>query len=501
MSTMVTRRFFIGGAVSFGALAGCGLLRRPHSFKVGETPRLRFGVVSDVHVRLAMDRVSLFEGYDTTTFERALVWFRDQGVDAVMLCGDMADKGFHEELSAVAAAWWKVFPDDRAPDGRHVERLFVTGNHDWEGWRYQDYGRKIFPDARELDRHKLSLDYVGWWRKAFHEDYARIFRRAVKGYDFVGAQWDGAGYRGSDEIGVRGVPEFFAAHGKSFDPSKPFFFFQHPHPKNTCYGPWAWGHDDGETTRALSPFANAIAFSGHSHYSLTDERSIWQGAFTSVGASSLRYGVMTAEPIGIGGYENSHAPDKTLDRFKLMERIHGSDCRQGMLVSVYDDCVTYARREFLTGDALGDLWVQPLSAADSKPFAFAAHAARCTAPEFPAGAKVTCREIVARTRGPDAKQKAQGVDFPSVEKAALEIAFPAATEAGRVFDYEVSCGGKRKFVVAEGFNFARTNPRARRPMTCVFGKDELSTGCLSVKVTPRNSFFRRGAALHCEIQI
>lgn len=88
MSTMVTRRFFIGGAVSFGALAGCGLLRRPHSFKVGETPRLRFGVVSDVHVRLAMDRVSLFEGYDTTTFERALVWFRDQGVDAVMLCGD-----------------------------------------------------------------------------------------------------------------------------------------------------------------------------------------------------------------------------------------------------------------------------------------------------------------------------------------------------------------------------------------------------------------------------
>ena len=49
----------------------------------------------------------------------------------------------------------------------------------------------------------------------------------------------------------------------------------------------AWGHDKGIATKTLSNYPNAIAFSGHSHYSLTDERSIWQGAFTSIGQSSL----------------------------------------------------------------------------------------------------------------------------------------------------------------------------------------------------------------------
>jgi hypothetical protein len=79
-----------------------------------------------------------------------------------------------------------------------------------------------------------------------------------------------------------------AKDGKKIDPSLPFFYVQHPHLKDTCYGPWAWGHDAGITTKTLSAYPNAIAFSGHSHYSLTDERTIWQGAFTSVGTGSFR---------------------------------------------------------------------------------------------------------------------------------------------------------------------------------------------------------------------
>ena len=45
----ISRRFFIGGAASFGAFGGCRFLAAP-GFKAGETPRLRFGVVSDIHI-------------------------------------------------------------------------------------------------------------------------------------------------------------------------------------------------------------------------------------------------------------------------------------------------------------------------------------------------------------------------------------------------------------------------------------------------------------------
>ena len=69
-------------------------------------------------------------------FRETLEWFRDQGVDGVTISGDLADCGFVEELEEVGRVWRSVFPDDKAPDGRHVERLFVYGNHDWEGFKY-----------------------------------------------------------------------------------------------------------------------------------------------------------------------------------------------------------------------------------------------------------------------------------------------------------------------------------------------------------------------------
>ena len=51
-------------------------------------------------------------------------------------------------------------------------------------------------------------------------------------------------------------------------------------------------------TDTLSAYPNAVAFSGHSHWTLNDERSIWQGAFTAVSVPSLSCtGVMD-------GYEN-----------------------------------------------------------------------------------------------------------------------------------------------------------------------------------------------------
>ena len=45
-----------------------------------------------------------------------------------------AEWEYVEELEAVAEAWYRVFPNDRAPDGRTVEKVFVYGNHDWQGW-------------------------------------------------------------------------------------------------------------------------------------------------------------------------------------------------------------------------------------------------------------------------------------------------------------------------------------------------------------------------------
>ena len=507
MSTNISRRWFIGGLASFGAFGGNRIFcAHAGTFDQGR-PNLTFGVVSDVHVRLNVSGEGFSKDHDTSTFIHTLEWFRAQNVDAVMIVGDIADKGLVKELQFVADAWQKVFPNDKAPDGRHVQRLFVYGNHDYDGFNYGGYAKKLWPDDAERAKNVLRTDLKGNWEKIFNEPFSPIMNWEVNGYTFVGGHWTASKCHGSEETGIAGVEEFFAAHKDLLDPKKPFFYFQHPHPKDTCYGSWAWGHDDGRATRALTPFPNAIAFSGHSHTTLTHDQSIWQGAFTSLGTSSLRYtGGAYARTRYPEGYENGGGT-AAFDPYKTTPA-YGStmDGRQGLLVRVYASHVTFTRREFVYDQSLGEDWVLPLPAAEAKPFAFAEHAKRSIAPEFPAGATLLVSRARAKNRGMAKKGKAPAV--PQEDKDVFVLDFPAATASkGRAFEYEIVAapknGGKKvkRYLMAEGYNMSPDNPRAHRPLTCRIAADQLpqnETFCFAVR--PVNSLGKTGVPIVSEWQ-
>ena len=509
---MTRREFFIGGASAFGALGAFGGSRffAAAGLKEGVIPKLRFGVVSDIHILRvgATEKMAAFG--NNLTFKHTLEWFRSQNVDAVVIAGDMADKGMDVNLMAVSEAWYSVFPDDKYPDGRKIEKVFVNGNHDWEGYKYGDAAAKAFPDKTERVKHILRNDMASWWEKAFHEPYAPIYQKTINGYTFIGAHWDMGGFGG--EVGKRvyafgRIRDFLAANGKKIDPALPFFYVQHPHPKDTCYGAWAWGHDKGEVTKTLSAYQNAIAFSGHSHYSLTDERSIWQGAFTSVGTSSLRYTGLPYDAHAPLGHENTRAVGKDAwrnDAVKMMGKIGKAsctgECRQGMLWSVYDDCIVVKRREFLSGFDLGDDWVLPLPVAESKPFAFAERAKKFSAPQFPANAKIEVKSVKAKNRGGKSADGKQIV--ASVAKDAFKVVVPpvVADKNARLFELEFTAeaadGAKRsKLVIAVGFNHALDHQAAKARQSCVFAKEELGSGDVRFTVTPMNCFGARGKPL------
>ena len=375
----MTRRSF-GGMAFAGAFAAA---LKPLRGAAAESPcRLRLGVLSDIHVP------SMEEGGH---FRKALKWFDSQKVDGVAISGDLGFKGLVSELKCVADIWYEVFPNDRRSDGGHVEKLFVTGNHDVDGYFYHhpEFPKVKFPVDEESAKESFVCNRERVWEELFHETYETVKVKEVKGYKFVLFHWfahlasDICSERWTAEppdtpfynalrYEHRKLDEFFATRGAELKGDKPFFYFQHPHPKNTCYGTWAWGSDNGSATKNLSAYSNAVAFSGHSHYSLTDERSIWQGAFTSLGTSSLRYTGFTAmsEP---QGYENGSSRQREkYDPYKIMRKFSTYDGRQGMLVSVYDDRIVFARREFVYNTSLGEDWVLPLPAAESKPWAHAA---------------------------------------------------------------------------------------------------------------------------------
>lgn len=447
---MMTRKSFLCGAAAFAAVrpwrvfAATGAARPITLDIAGATPDLRFGVVSDVHVREAAGL------YGTEALVKAFTWFRDQGADGIVIAGDMADHGLVSQLQCVADAWNRVFPDGRGLGGRPVEKLFIYGNHDIEGFRYS----KLTPPPDAL----IATDRAAAWERAFGEPYAPIWKKTVRGYTFIGAHWDGW-------KGVPSIEPYLKEHAADLRGDRPFFYIQHPHPKGTCHGDWAWGQDDGFATRALSPFPNAIAFSGHSHHPLVDERAIWQGAFTSIGTASLRY----IDPV----YGRENAGPSALDDLRQMALVDRFSGKEGLLVSVYSGRVVVRRRDIVNDGDLGPDWVIPLPATEPKPFDFAARGASAVPPEFPAGAKVV-------VRGPF-----DGKDRKGRAVRQIEVSFPAATAGDgrpRAYDYEVAAeveeSGARRIARSKRVyspTYFLTPAREAGTVRCVFSLDELGT--------------------------
>ena len=501
----LSRRGFIGGFAAFGAFAGC---RSGFLAAEGERPLLRFGVVSDVHVRLAEGGKGLADGYDTGTLEKAFAYFRDRGADAVMIAGDMADNGLLGELKAVADAWYRVFPDDRAPDGRRVERLFVFGNHDSFGLKN---GKSVFADEATLRSEAIEVDPRRAWDVCFHEEWRPYFVKNVKGFDFFCSHWEpGIWCNGIAETGSSGCADAFGDLMAKCDPSRPFFYVQHSHPRDTVYGKCAWGVDDGTATRLLSRFPQAVSFSGHSHEPLTNEKSIWRGAFTSVATGSLRYLAAGAvwNLARTAGYENGpcnyylpgvRRKDRPgykarYDAPKMMpSELSRHDIRVGQLVSVYGDRIVFEKREFVSGLSLGDDWIVERPA---KPRSFASRASAVRPAEFPAGSELRVVRTTAKTRG----LKDPRIDVPSVSKPALGLAFPSATVGGHVAEYEISAvgGGGVRYdtrICAVGGLYPRSHENFAKAVGATIPLDAIPEGASTVCVTPLDSFGQAGRAI------
>lgn len=429
-------------------------------------PRLRMGVLSDVHVRAPGTE---------SIIEKAFAYFREREVDAVLLAGDIADKGLKDEFRRFADTWYKVFPD-----GCGVKQLFVYGNHDWEGWCYGL--KKDAPVPPELaPENRISSDPAANWRDCLHEDYAPIMLKEVCGYKFVLCQ--------TKELRREDWEPFVARHGAALKTVPLFFYVQHYHLKGTCSAPWVWGQDTGYSTEALSRFPNCVAFSGHSHTPLTDERTIRQGdfGFTSVGTASLRY------LVPFGGRENTvpFAERRTASEGKQMPdmlKTVAQSAHHGQVVTVYGDRITFECIDFETLTPLCATRTMPLG--DYGALSYERRAAKAPVPAFAADAKATTSE-------------ARGKDMRGAETDQVTVTFPTVRTPVRAFDYEVTVryteGPLEKIAVQKRvFSYQLFRPVAFEEPTaaCVFARAELPQDVeLRFEIRPLNCYGKGGAAI------
>lgn len=467
----LSRRAFLGSG-----LATLGGVLVPRSVWANEAPRLRFGVITDVHIggrKEAPQRL-----------ETALRWLDARGIDAVLCTGDVAHSGQIYQMEAFAKIWYTVFPKA----GRKVELMISTGNHDaWEmGLAKQS----------EENKRKNWLFYkdnaARTWKRLFNEDWAPVWRKEVKGYTFIGAQWP------TFKPDLEG---FMKEHGKEFDPTKPFFFGQHEHPKDTCHGVYACGNDQGQSVRALSPFPNAVAFSGHSHCTVADERAVWQGAFTSIGVGCLHEGGLEF------GYDNCSAFWHPSSKTNLMAPLNDAAAQWGgdpdggcfLYVEVFEKHLMVHRRSSVYDRDIGPAWYVPVPVAD-KTFDPTTRASTRVAPQF---AKDATLKVEVCPKGHALESRVRKgepcvhVTIPNAEPG------PSRSErapwGSRVFTYDVAavCEGKeivKGKVFAAGFSLPLEE--ANRPTDWLVSLKDLPQGKDVVfTATPRECFGKAGDSL------
>jgi hypothetical protein len=383
-----------------------------------------------------------------------------------------------------------VFPKCKAADGRRVERIVVTGNHDIGQWP------TLWKKISDADQKKHRFDHPdnlrNLWRSLMDEEWELVSMRKVKGIPFVASQY----------MSLKPpVEAFFRDNAEAFDSKLPVFFVQHAHPMGTCFSDSKrgfWDYDmNGQTVRALSRIPKSVALSGHSHNSVVDDRSVWQGTFTSIncgstwGAGLVYYGRDNALAPFFGEYKNQR-----MDSLVPLENA-GRCC---LAFDVYVDHLVVHRWCVQTDELLGEDWVIPLPAQKDGPFNFKIAAAKritngCI-PQFGNEAKISVERTSKPPKNIGPKLKGQGV---------LRVAFPMAETVGgvRVFEYVVKVlrDGReiaRSIVLAPGFflpqRLSNINGEA------FFGVDELPSKVdLRICITPRDCYMTEGQPIISDV--
>ena len=478
-------------------------------------PALRVGVLTDIHITPP--------GSGDEWFVKALRRFDAERADAVLVAGDLTTWSRRPEFEAAAVAWRKVFPENRRSDGAPVERLLISGNHDVDGFFYPD---AKFASREEALRDSFFFHRDEWWRELFGEPYEPVRVKFVKGYPFILVNW----WSRAPSVYATNPPRYPLAAGiqaesnpapaflektlPTLPADRPFFFIQHePLPGTVCQCDPDAPLD--ATGQILARRPDCIALTGHMHYSLTDERSIWQREFTAVNASCAR-GFCFSFP----GRENGHSvTDYHRDPPFEMDRFDIEAVRQGLTMNIFPDRVSFSRFDIVSDEPLGPDWVVGLAPCAGlapgapapgranlreTPFSFARREAESRPPRFPGGAAVTVAETDCGHRRTEL-----GNALDPAPRRQIIVSFPpapATAGSDRALDFSVTAELRIQDmtqVIAEKRVYSPKFWAAERadtgPVACVFARDAIPKNRdIRFTVRPLNNWGKAGAPIRSE---
>jgi predicted MPP superfamily phosphohydrolase len=294
-------------------------------------------------------------------------------LDAIMITGDLTDYGLPEQVTELK----RVF-DNSKVNLNVTNFIFALGNHEYYNSQLKNAvwnGGYLFKDVFGSQAYKGATDT---------EIKSGDHHTVINGYHFITvncAQYDGGvQYLASDIAWLR--TQLIAAEAD--DPGKPIFVGSHPNITGTNLGSNEGAYWNGTDLYAvLKDYPQSIYFCGHLHFPENDERSIWQGDFTTVGLGSVYYGSVQATDENGSPYLDITSGNQTTNSMQVS---------QGLYIEVdKNNNVEITRMDFTNKKDIKTPWIIPSPKADKSQLLYYTpqqEAMNNTAPSFPAGATI-----------------------------------------------------------------------------------------------------------------
>ncbi len=235
---------------------------------------LSFGAISDIHLtgeyETSADVKKTLAAFEQLK-KQAAIDDKD-GLDAVAIAGDLTEDGYASEVKLLE----RVLKESGI--GKNV--LLTTGNHDY----YGDADATMQDLKSVLGDEYFALDVD-------MSDFENGSRHCVVGdYHFIFVEPASYGKWCPYKEETLTWLDNTLSDITTKDPDSYVFVFTHPLIYGTAYGSDLgayWGTKYLADT--LSKYPQVMAFGGHLHFAINDERSISQTDFTALGCGSVSY--------------------------------------------------------------------------------------------------------------------------------------------------------------------------------------------------------------------
>lgn len=278
--------------------------------------------------------------------------YNDRGLDAVFFAGDIVNNARSSQVESFKEVYEDVL------DPAKVPFIFCLGNHDVSTGRpytYQalnmDVFYRILGDAyRTYDVENTDLQ-MGYVHQVVGDYHFIAVNPTDIGYiseegDPSGAHYDPKLLKWLDEL----LAKITAEH-----PDRYVFLTTHPMLRGLAYGgdlimgTLFW--NTVELVEVLNKYPQVVAFGGHLHFPISDERSIMQDKVTNINCGAMSY--MATEN---GGFRDM------LSRTVMND---ASLVSNGHLVQIDEDGnLRIIRMNFGLGKTIKEPWILPAPSAD-----------------------------------------------------------------------------------------------------------------------------------------